>query len=365
MEKRENKQKFRIWLLPILLVLCGGIIFLGLRRFLLPPVDYVLLSQTIDQTVDNYLLSRGLKERDIQRIYREEKRIGKDIIIEVRKEIQLPGKATLKEYRRGLTKILKKIGTKIYRAQIKENKLYLDSGYRKKILSRLILTLKPIIRIAIVIDDLGYNRKQLDRFLELNIPLTYAILPGEKYSKTLVEELLAKNKEVILHLPLESKSRKENPGKYALWTWMKKREIIEKFNQNLSTVPGVIGVNNHMGSKFTEDEKKMYILLKEIKRKKLFFFDSYTSKKSKGEEIAKKINLSYSRNQVFLDVKTDPISIEKKFEELLSLAKKNGYAIGLGHIHSKKTAQVLASILPRFQNEEEVEFVTLSQLMKR
>ncbi|HCJ66067.1 MAG TPA: hypothetical protein DHV62_01750 [Elusimicrobia bacterium] len=65
-----------------------------------------------------------------------------------------------------------------------------------------------------------------------------------------------------------------------------------------------------------------------------------------------------------MDVKTDQASIEKKFEELLTLAKENGYAIGLGHIHSKHTPEVLSAFLPRLQNEEEVEFVTLSELLK-
>lgn len=360
MQKRKNQ--FILWLL---LFFSGIAIFLLGRELIPLAVDYVSLSRKIEQVVNDYLTQQSLKGSDIIHLSREEKKVGKDTIIEITKEIQLPPKASLKEYQNGITKILKNAGVKVYRNEIKENKLYLDSGYRKRILSRLILTLKPASKIAIVIDDLGYNRKQLDSFLELDIPLTYSILPGEVYSQSLAKELIAKNKEIILHLPLEPKNRKENPGKYALLTRMANGEIIERFNKNLSMVPGVIGVNNHMGSKFTEDENKMEVLLNEIKRKNLFFFDSYTSKKSKGEKIARKLNLSYLQNQVFLDVKTDQMNIEKKFAELLSLAKKNGYAIGIGHVHSKNTAEVLAAISPRFQNEEEVEFVTLSELLKK
>ncbi len=350
-----KKNSFKILLFLILVL---GVLFFSLRKLFLPPVDYFLLSQKIEQTVDQHLSQQGIKKEDILL------KIGKETIPEITKEVKLPAKTSLTEYRNNLVKILKKTGAKIYRAEIKEDRFYLESGYGKKILSRLIFTLKPPIIIALVIDDLGYNRKKLDRFLQLNIPLTFAILPGEVYSLVLAKELHSQNKEIILHLPLEPKSRKENPGKYALLTKMSNGEIIEKFNKNLSTVPGVIGVSNHMGSKFTEDEKKMYVLLNEIKKKNLFFFDSYTSKKSKGEEIAKKINLSYLRNQVFLDVKTDQTSIENKFTELLTLAKKNSYAIAIGHIQSEKTAEVLGELLPRFQNEEEVEFVTLSELLK-
>lgn len=357
----RKKKKFILWLFLILL---GGVFFFSSRRIFLPPVDYTLLSREIEQTVNRYLSQQGIKKEDILLLARQEKKVGKDTIIEITKEIQLPHKVSLKEYQNSITKVLKDAGVKVYRVGIKENKLCIDSGYRKRILSRLILTLKPKLKIAIVIDDLGYNRKQLDSFLELNIPLTYSILPGEVYSQSLAKELLTKNKEIILHLPLEPKNRKENPGKHALWARMSSNEIIEKFDKNLSTVPGVIGVNNHMGSKFTEDEKKMNTLLNEIKRKELFFFDSHTSKKTKGEKIAKKINLPYLQNQVFLDVRTDRLSIEKKFAELLSLAKENGYAIGIGHIHSKHTPVVLSAFLPRLLNEEEVEFVTLSELLK-
>ena len=359
MQKRINR--LILWLF---LFFSGIAIFLLGREFIPPAVDYVSLSRKIEQVINDYLTRRGLKGSDIIRISREEKKIGEDLIVTINKEIQLPPKTSLQEYQNGLTKILKNVGAKIYRTEIKENKLYLDSGYRKRILSRLILSLKPTLKVAIVIDDLGYNRKKLDPFLELKIPLTFAILPQEAYSQSLAKELIAKNKEIILHLPLEPKNRKENPGKHVLLTRMSNGEIREKFNQNLNTVPGVIGVNNHMGSKFTEDEKKMHTLLNEINKKNLFFFDSYTSRKTKGEKIAKKIGLPYLKNQVFLDIKTDQANIEKKFVELLSLAKKNGYAIGIGHIHSENTAPVLATILPRFQNDENIEFVRLSELLK-
>lgn len=354
------KRKNLLFLIfPLLIV----VVFVILWEFFLRRVDYVSLSGKTEEIINNYLLSRGLKDKNILRVYREEKKIKGVPLVEVNKDVLLPQGSSLEDYKNQLTKLLKKSGIRVYRAQIEGNRLYLESGFRDKILSRFTFILSPVGKIAIVIDDLGYNRKQLDNFLELGVPLTFAILPGEAYSRSLAEELVKKNQEIVMHLPLEPKNRRENPGKHALWLRMSSKEILEKFKKNLSTVPGVIGVSNHMGSKFTENRPKMEFLLLEIKRENLFFFDSYTSRKSVVPELASKLNLPHLQNQVFLDVKTEEIEIKKKFEELLSLAKKNGQAIAIGHIHSANTAKVMASLIPRFEHEGIV-FVTLSQLMK-
>jgi len=355
-------KKERYWLL-VLIIAIIGIILWQLRKFFLPaPVNFVVLSEKIDSAIKKQIFLWGIDRSDILRTQCETKIIGKDTIPQISEQILIPPAASLEQYRSTLIKILKKAGAQIYHAEIKNNRLYLESGLRKKILSY--LTFIPVIsKVAIVIDDLGYNRKQLEPFLNLNIPLTYAILPKERYSKILAQELKGQGKETILHLPLEPKNRKENPGKYAILTRMTDYEIVNKFKDNLSSVPGVIGVSNHMGSKFTENEGKMAILLREVKKNNLLFFDSYTTKHSASKKLANKFEIPHLENQIFLDVGTEPTEIEAKFEQLFKAAKQNGQAIAIGHIHSPETAKVLASLIPRFYNEG-IKFVRLSQLIQ-
>ncbi len=164
MLRKENK--FLFWLF---LVILGGMGLFSLRKVFLPAVDYVLLSEKIEQTVDRFLSEKGIKKEDTLLFTRQEKKVDGKIIPEIAKEIKLPAKASLSEYRDNLLPRLKKTGAKIYRAEIKENKFHLEIGHRKNKLFNLIFVLKAPLRIALVIDDLGYNRKQLDSFIQLNI----------------------------------------------------------------------------------------------------------------------------------------------------------------------------------------------------
>lgn len=225
-------------------------------------------------------------------------------------------------------------------------------------------TTKDVYRVSIVIDDLGEDYKTFKKLLAMNIPFTYSILPFQPYSTKIAHEAYEKNREVILHLPLEPWDSVNQTINYGtLLTSMKRNQLLAQLERNINAVPHIAGISNHMGSKFTEDRDKMETMLREIKEKGLYFLDSRTTKKTVGYTLAKEMNIEAAERDLFIDNSKDPLSIEKQLKKLPLIAKKNGgYAIAIGHPHAT-TVDILKKTIP-YLKEQGVTIVPLSQLVK-
>jgi hypothetical protein len=139
-------------------------------------------------------------------------------------------------------------------------------------------------------------------------------------------------------------------------------EIKHMFESDLSSVPGAAGVSNHMGSRFSADEGKMRVLLSLVKQNNVFYFDSYTTPKSKAAVVAKRLGLPTARNQMFTDVKDDPVSVQHQFDVILKKFATADRFIAIGHIQKKHVAAVLKKNISRFK-EQGIEFVYLPELV--
>jgi len=220
------------------------------------------------------------------------------------------------------------------------------------------------LQIALIIDDVGWNKEIIKNIEKINRPLTLSILPKAPYSKDIFNNL--KNNrtfELILHLPMEPIPPSQSFDKGLLKTSMSDEEIILQFNDDIKGFyPQVRGLNNHMGSLFTSDEEKMRVLLKEMQSRNMFFIDSMTSRKSRGYLLAKEIGLKTAKRDVFLDNKSNPEYIEKQVWELVDTAKKQGSAVGIGHA-KKSTIDVLENVIPEIEKEG-IEIVPVSSLLE-
>ncbi len=220
------------------------------------------------------------------------------------------------------------------------------------------------LQIALIIDDVGWNKEIIKNIEKINRPLTLSILPKAPYSKDIFNNL--KNNrtfELILHLPMEPIPPSQSFDKGLLKTSMSDEEIILQFNDDIKGFyPQVRGLNNHMGSLFTSDEEKMRVLLKEMQSRNMFFIDSMTSRKSRGYLLAKEIGLKTAKRDVFLDNKSNPEYIEKQVWELVDTAKKQGSAVGIGHA-KKSTIDVLENVIPEIEKEG-IEIVPISSLLE-
>jgi polysaccharide deacetylase 2 family uncharacterized protein YibQ len=216
-------------------------------------------------------------------------------------------------------------------------------------------------RLAIIIDDLGYDSKMASSFIELDLPLSFSVLPSAPFTKRIVRRANKEQCELILHLPMEPKNFPSvDPGPGALFLSMNEDEIRQILDQDLNEVMGVQGVNNHMGSSFTEDQDRMLIILEDLKKRGLFFVDSRTTAGSVGFGLAKKIGLPTASRSVFLDNDLSHKAIRIQIERLLSIARKSGTAIGIGHPH-KETLEVLVEYCSKIKTEFRV--VPVSELV--
>jgi polysaccharide deacetylase 2 family uncharacterized protein YibQ len=216
--------------------------------------------------------------------------------------------------------------------------------------------------VAIVIDDFGYNMNNVDQFLAIKEPITLSILPGERYTKEVARRARERGDEIILHLPLESWRSDVKEEAVTIRSGMSGPDIDSKLKKELSDLPPVGGVSNHMGSKATEDRKVMTDVIKYLKGNGLYFFDSLTSPRSVCREVASQAGVRYARRDRFLDNDNDPAAIEAKLRDVKKLAIARGRAIAIGH-DRKNTAAVLAKTMPEMSREG-IEFVYLSEMVE-
>ncbi len=219
-------------------------------------------------------------------------------------------------------------------------------------------------KIAIVIDDFGPVYRQAKEFLKIKVPITFSVLPFRRHSREIAKLVHDRGYEVMLHLPMEPYGYPAiNPGDGALLLKMSDDEIVATTNKCLSSLnPFISGVNNHMGSAFTENQNKMQTVLIEIKKKNLFFLDSLTSPHSKAYQTACSLHIPALRRDIFLDVKQTKEFINGQLKKLISIARKRGSAIAIGHPYNI-TLKVLRKRLPEI-NRKQVQIVPVSELIK-
>lgn len=216
-------------------------------------------------------------------------------------------------------------------------------------------------RVALIIDDLGYDKKIAENFFRLNINLTASILPHSPFQGKIARMARSRGLEIMLHLPMEPVEYPDvNPGPGTLLSSMSPDELISQLKENLDTMPGVKGVNNHMGSKLTADSTQMYQIFSVLKSRGLFFIDSRTTSDSMGQPSARLFQVPFAQRDVFIDHFQKPDFIRRQIKELVRIAKSNGQAVGILHPHSM-TYRILQEMLPELQKQ--VQLVPASNIV--
>jgi polysaccharide deacetylase 2 family uncharacterized protein YibQ len=217
--------------------------------------------------------------------------------------------------------------------------------------------------VAIIVDDMGSSIREIKELLAIDLPITISIIPGLARGKEVAALAHREGREVMLHIPMEPKGYESKPfEKNGLLLAMSDAEIERRLGVYLQSVPFVVGANNHMGSRFTEDNPKMRSVLNVLKSRGLFFVDSKTSPASVGDRLAREMGINTAARSVFLDNVQDVAAIKAQLEQLAAVARKRGSAIGICHPH-KTTLQALAAELPELKREG-INFVYASQLVR-
>jgi polysaccharide deacetylase 2 family uncharacterized protein YibQ len=185
--------------------------------------------------------------------------------------------------------------------------------------------------VAIIIDDMGYHQKIGHELLALPMNLTFSFLAAAPHTKELEEIAFQAGRVILLHLPMEPKGKEWDPGPGALLVGQSTEEQKTLFYENLQAVPHAVGVNNHMGSLYTEDRAAMDSLMQLILAEELFFVDSFTTAKTQGLAAAIAAGVPTAKRHVFLDNVHSENKVCEQLHKLVESAEKTGWAIGIGH----------------------------------
>ena len=215
--------------------------------------------------------------------------------------------------------------------------------------------------IALIIDDIGGSIPRAEHFLKLNIPITYSILPRLRYSDILAVEINHYGHEIMLHQPMEPYDQRINPGLGALYIGDDPDKITRIVEENISELPLAKGINNHMGSRFTESQEEMKETLRIIKDSGLFFVDSRTSLHSQAYRIARTMRMPSAYRHIFLDNIPYEPAILFQLRKLRQFALHYGTAIGIGHPFTQ-TANAIRFFAEELKNTD-VSFVHASRVL--
>lgn len=204
--------------------------------------------------------------------------------------------------------------------------------------------------IAVIIDDMGLDRKRSEKILQLPGPLTISLMSYADGLDRLSDEARRQGDELMMHVPMEPLAERVDPGPGALLTDLPEDEITKRFSTDLDRFTGYVGINNHMGSKFTAYAPGMTLVMQELHRRGLLFIDSLTTRNSVGLELAHRYGVPGTGRDVFLDNAGDLISVDVQLAQTETVARKKGSVIAIGHPRDA-TIQALAAWLPTLEGK--------------
>jgi polysaccharide deacetylase 2 family uncharacterized protein YibQ len=198
--------------------------------------------------------------------------------------------------------------------------------------------------LAVLLDDWGYTLAPMAGLAALPPAVSVAVFPGQAHSREVADQAFAQGRQVLVHLPLEPKA--DLPLiRGTLKSSMSEAELARTAESDFDSVPHAVGLNNHEGSKGTEDARIMHQVMELCLRHKVFFVDSMTTPRSVGMESARQAGVRSASRQVFLDDEDFIDAIELEFRKALYLAGRRGSCLAIGHPRPN-TLQVLARLVP-------------------
>jgi polysaccharide deacetylase 2 family uncharacterized protein YibQ len=221
---------------------------------------------------------------------------------------------------------------------------------------------QPRVKIAVVIDDVGYNLDELEVFLDFAAPITLSVLPNLPNTEESARRIATAGKELLLHLPMEAENGSD-PGPGAILTSQEDEQIRRLLEASFAQVPQAVGMNNHMGSRATADQRVMNVVMGYLKSNKRYFLDSRTTTATLGPETARAYAVPYLERDIFLDNEPRDTEIRQSLQEGIEVARKKGSAILIGHVRNPQIVEVIGALKTELDRSG-VELVFLSDLLE-
>lgn len=279
-------------------------------------------------------------------------------------EVGVPADLPLAEANLGISRFVQRLGGQILSASQRRDKVEIRCGFGEVQTTTFILASVAKRRrtgnIAVVINDFAGDDPIAAHFCAIPQTLTFSILPRASQTRVLVERVRANGHEVLVHLPMEPQGE-ASLGANAILVSLDDEEIRHRVHRALQKVPHARGINNHMESKSTADERVMRLVLSELKERNLMFLGSRITDSSATYQLAVDMDLKAFNRDLFIDGDADAQTIQGKLWELAAIAAKSGRAIGVGHSR-KETLIALLATLPRLESRG-FRFVPVSRLL--
>ncbi len=280
----------------------------------------------------------------------------------------LPARMNLKELQRRLSKLSTDLFVErrqpggqiaiLYRQQLW---LLVDFNPSKMIeLEPVPVPVRP--RIAIIMDDLGHDNSSAKSLIDIQLPVTFAILPYATQATSVARLAHQHGHEVMLHIPMEPRGYPAiDPGPSALLQSMDSAKLQNQLRKWLDGMPYVVGGNNHMGSRLTEQTHSMAAVAEVLQERGLFFVDSRTSAASVAAKETRRIGVPTALRDVFLDNVREVPAIARQIRKLAGMARRRGSAVGICHPYPETLAALRqeAEVL----RQQGIEVVPVSQLL--
>lgn len=348
--------------------------------------DYTATAQRIHAAVDNSLAGAKLDSRKVQEGRRETPRTAVEGTIRWHaRQLLIAADTQPDAVKQALAAQLLNTGGEVLETQTDKYQgqpaTRVDVGIRDKLAGEplIIVTdrifiptpgkkgeppVKPLGHgnLALLIDDFGYSAETISSFAAMPRPVTFAVLPYRPHSNEAASRALSAGHQVMLHLPMEPLTASEQSEASTITVAMSDQEIRDMTAKAIKAVPGIIGVNNHQGSRATGDRRVMKAVLGVLKANNLFFVDSRTSGQSIAFDAARQAGVRAGSNEVFLDGRNEVEYIKGQLRTAARLAIRDGNAIAIGHARPA-TAIAVREMIPELEATG-VKFVFVSQLVR-
>jgi polysaccharide deacetylase 2 family uncharacterized protein YibQ len=205
--------------------------------------------------------------------------------------------------------------------------------------------------IAIVVDDVGLDAANLEKWLMVDAPITFSALPYCAAVPELAESLYGAGFRIMLHIPTENEPPRSFSANGQIAVGMSRETVFSTLDGDLATVPHVTGINNHQGGRGCNDLQLMTYECEWARERGLFVMDSDSSTHSQVTTAAQSLGFPRRESQVFIDHHNEPESIRSQMHRLAAIARQEGTAIGICHFHRPNTPSVIGEMIRTLRAE--------------
>ncbi len=221
---------------------------------------------------------------------------------------------------------------------------------------------EAVSKMAIILDDWGMSTTLMQSVIDLERPITLAILPHLKHSRHIAESARSHGLGVMLHMPMQPKNLRQPKERHTITTESTDEEIRTLLEDALASVPHVQGINNHQGSAATSDARVMKSVISYLKTRKLFFVDSNVIATTVGWKIARDAGLPYTKRDVFIDNEARVEAIKDQLKKAEDKALARGSVVVIGH-DKRATLEAIKAMIPEIESKG-IELVLVKELLQ-